>query len=353
VNDDHLSLEQIAELDEGLLPPERISGARAHLHGCPECRARLDALAQIRSMLADLPPVTMPADVLDRLNAALHEASTERLAPDHTGIDADVPAPTTDRSMTVTPALATVSRPRFGRPTAAASAAAAAVVLAVGAIVFAHFHHTGTSPASTTSAAGTVRPLTQPNPAIVAHPDQSADYVQYSTGLTYTQTNLAKNVPGLVASVPGLTSATTGRAPHTRSVPLPQRSASPGVPDQLSGSTGSGGAAQYGRQPSHQTLSKKYPTKATSLADQPVPAALRPLYHSRQKLLQCAATLTTIPGAVPIAVDFGRWTGPTARHIPAVVFVFGTTDPNKVDVYVSRASCDSSVPLTYTTVDTS
>ena len=43
--DTHLTLDELAELDEGLLAPERELEVRSHLDGCAECRARADAIA--------------------------------------------------------------------------------------------------------------------------------------------------------------------------------------------------------------------------------------------------------------------------------------------------------------------
>jgi hypothetical protein len=87
----------------------------------------------------------------------------------------------------------------------------------------------------------------------------------------------------------------------------------------------------------------------------PVPTQLTHLFSDQTALLQCAATATDTTGAVPLAVDFGRWTNPTAtppiKNVPAVIFVFAdASDSTVADVWVVAASCDGSSLLDFTKV---
>jgi len=70
---DHLDLDAIAAFDEGL---DDEPAHREHVDGCADCRHRLDQVRSARSLLADLPDEPMPADVADRIRAALPPEST-------------------------------------------------------------------------------------------------------------------------------------------------------------------------------------------------------------------------------------------------------------------------------------
>lgn len=78
--DDHPSVEELADLAEGLVEPaEAARTLRRHLDGCAECRETAEALAEVRTLLGAVEPEPMPADVMARLDAALAEAA--RTAP--------------------------------------------------------------------------------------------------------------------------------------------------------------------------------------------------------------------------------------------------------------------------------
>lgn len=354
---DHLSLTELAELDEGLLPPERTSAVRAHLHDCEQCRARAEAISTARSALADLPATTMPRDVEVRLSAAI---AAERSTPEP--VLAAVPPPRSEepagtshivtpedhdepeRSETVTPAPGSVSRPRFGRPTLAASAAAASVALALGAIVVAHYHHGSSTPPQTAAASGAGSGGSS-NGSVIS-PAQPRNFVQSATGRVYTLSSLAPDVQSLIVAAPA---ATTGHPDAAGSTAA------------TAGSAGSGAAAK-GRPPDSKrgrqtvdkpgkrtgrTLDSEVPSPATTpslLPDQPIPAALQPLARSRAKILACAAVLAGQGNAVPLAVDFGRWTNPPQfNRSPAAVFIFKGGNPSNVAVYVVGPACDGTI----------
>ena len=55
---------------DGRLDAERLAGARAHLDGCPQCRAELDALRWVRDVaLQRLPGVDVPPGLATRITA--------------------------------------------------------------------------------------------------------------------------------------------------------------------------------------------------------------------------------------------------------------------------------------------
>jgi hypothetical protein len=290
VTDEHLSLDELAELDEGLLDPDRTTAARAHLDGCAQCRAQAESITSTRGLLGGLPAEPMPDDVKARLDQALADAA---------------PKPST-----VVPQLDEHRKRRFSRPTWAASAAAAAIVLLFGALIVGHLGK-GTSSGSGSGASSTAAgPL--------ATTPQPKDYVKTSTGVNYTPTLLISDVPSLVPPTQGA-SGTTAQAPEASST-------APAPDTETNGS------------------------RSRVLASGPVPLTLRPLYNSRAKILQCAAVLSGVPNAVPLAVDFGRWTYESFRRSPAAVFVFKDPDPSVVDVYVTGPACNGDSVRTYVRV---
>jgi hypothetical protein len=75
---EHLDADALADLDEGLLDRDHMASARAHVAGCPQCRAELAALTGVRERLAATAEVEpMPADVIARLDRALADVATE------------------------------------------------------------------------------------------------------------------------------------------------------------------------------------------------------------------------------------------------------------------------------------
>jgi hypothetical protein len=278
VSDEHLPLDELAELDEGLLDPERANAARAHLDTCAQCRAGAEAIASTRATLAAMPDEPMPEDVKARLDRALADA-----AP----------------AATIVPSLDDHRRRRFGRPSLPASAAASVIVLAFAAIVVAAIMHGGgsTSSGGASEASGTFGAS-----GSTVQPAQPHNYTRTSTGLTYTPSKLLADVPGLVAGLPG-------EAPR----------AAPAEPNTA--------------------VSPSSAPSTFTLENHAVPVAMRPLFDSRAKLLACAAYLTGIPHAVPLTVDFGRWTNGAYKGAPSAVLVMRDSNPDVVDVYVTGPTC--------------
>ncbi len=121
----HPSLDDVADLHEGLLSEERSHDVLAHIESCEACTAAMAALDQVQSMLASTgsSPVAMPAPVADALDEALGRASLER---------ADgVPSLTERRRSQSAPQGAG----RRGRWLRGLAAAAAIVVVGSGAVI--------------------------------------------------------------------------------------------------------------------------------------------------------------------------------------------------------------------------
>ena len=62
--------EQVSAYHDGELPADARREFEAHLAQCPVCRAELEGLTRLSSMLADLRLPSVPADVVERLHAA-------------------------------------------------------------------------------------------------------------------------------------------------------------------------------------------------------------------------------------------------------------------------------------------
>jgi hypothetical protein len=325
VSDDHLSLDELAELDEGLLPPERVSAARSHLDGCDECRARLESITVTRTLLADLPAVTMPPEVQTRLEQALADEAAGSA-----------------RSTTIVPNVVDLPRRRLGRPTMAASAAAAAVVLIIGAIVVAKVDshsNNGDSGGAGTSAAGALAPNALPNNQV-----GNPNFPTSISGVTYTPTSLPADIENLLRNTAGQSAGSTlaplATAPQPTSTSSAAASAAPTTSKRKHG----------GKKPTPTSLHVSPGAQADgALAGAGLlPAALKPLAASRTSLLNCAENLDEPVGTFPVAIDFARWTAPAigtstpAIHdAPSLIVVFPYAG-NTYLVDVVAPACDGS-----------
>jgi hypothetical protein len=342
VSDDHLSLDELAEFDEGLLDPERTSAVRAHLHGCDRCRDHAQALATTRSILADLPAAAMPAEVSARLDQAIVDESAERAGAAPAG-SRDSAAREAAHPADVVPAPGTVARRRLGHPTLPAIAVAAALVLAVGAIVVGAVNHNNGGSNESAGASSSVpgAPQGTAGGTSVISSDQPSNFVQTSTGQSYTAGTLTSDVQGLVAGAPATSTGNGAAAGSTLGTP----------------STPRHGAAQSDKK--HRKAATLSPAASAPpsptpnvLTNQPVAKPLLPLFNSRAKILRCAALITGTKNAVPIAIDFGTWTNSqTGVRTPAAVFVFKPAKPSELAVaFVTGPACDGTLDA-YATVN--
>jgi hypothetical protein len=69
----HLSSEQVADLDEGLLDTADEQAARAHLAGCAQCASHATQLSAVKALLAaeGAAPPAMPAPLAARIDATI------------------------------------------------------------------------------------------------------------------------------------------------------------------------------------------------------------------------------------------------------------------------------------------
>ena len=80
MNTPHPELDALAEL--AIQPPGTDAGElRAHVEGCTQCTADVEALRGVRETLRSLPPIEMPDDVAARLESAMRTAAREAAVP--------------------------------------------------------------------------------------------------------------------------------------------------------------------------------------------------------------------------------------------------------------------------------
>lgn len=77
---DHISIDELADADAGLLDDGRRAAVEEHLAGCAGCRAQVESLHQVTARLAAEPVPDMPTDVFARLDAVLRQESGYRVA---------------------------------------------------------------------------------------------------------------------------------------------------------------------------------------------------------------------------------------------------------------------------------
>src|SRR5205085_9575222 len=67
----HLDLDTLADLAEGLLDEDQAASAGEHLESCPQCRDLSAELADVSRILAEAPMPPLPAELAERLDAAI------------------------------------------------------------------------------------------------------------------------------------------------------------------------------------------------------------------------------------------------------------------------------------------
>jgi hypothetical protein len=180
---DHLDLDALADVEEGLVDADTATAAEAHLRTCEECGDRLARLRTTRALLSALPADPMPDDVAARVRAAL---------PDEPPMTTVVPA-------------STHRRWRSRNATFAGLGAVAAGVALIAAIAVGALRSGGNDSGGGGGAASGA--LSAPQGA------STASFPVVSTGTTYTYTDSSHQLVALE------TVARTGRppspAPHT------------------------------------------------------------------------------------------------------------------------------------------
>lgn len=143
---DHIGLDVLAALDEGLLSRRSRHHARNHLAGCPACADRAAAIAEVpdalrRAAASEPPPV--PAWVAIRLDAALAAETGSNGALDGTAPGGTAPTHAPDRVAPI--ADAPSRRHRRGPRVVLRPVAAAAAVCVLGGGAYAVYTATGSS----------------------------------------------------------------------------------------------------------------------------------------------------------------------------------------------------------------
>jgi hypothetical protein len=76
----HVDLDQVADLDGGVLSPEQERAVRGHLETCDECSQLLERVREVHDLLTAEPIPPMPAAVAARLDESLAAAVRDREA---------------------------------------------------------------------------------------------------------------------------------------------------------------------------------------------------------------------------------------------------------------------------------
>lgn len=281
----HLDLDALADLDAGLLPDDAAAAARSHLESCAECAVQARALRGVPTLLAAAAEAgPMPADVADRLHAALAEARPPAGEADE---GAPEPPAATAAATTVTPMpTRTVARERSPWSMRVLQAAAVVVLLLGGTgVVLSAIQDTGGEAGSTateTSAGG----------------GDAAPEAAASNGYPVTASGRNWSPETVVEAVPEIVAGTVG--PPAES-PAADQGGPDGTPDT---------------EDSARALSS-----AGRLA-------------SGEELARCVGNLNLGP-VTPLAVDLARWEGN-----PAAVIVLPTPDdPSTADLFVVTPAC--------------
>lgn len=76
----HVDLDQVADLDGGVLSPEQERAVRGHLETCDECSHLLERVREVHDLLTAEPVPPLPAAVAARLDESLATAARDREA---------------------------------------------------------------------------------------------------------------------------------------------------------------------------------------------------------------------------------------------------------------------------------
>jgi anti-sigma factor RsiW len=180
----HLGLDQLADLEEGLLAPGDEEQSRAHLDTCETCQRRHADIRTTRALLTTLPTDPMPAAVADRIDTALASLPPATVLP-----------------------LGGRRRGWRSHPTAAGLGAAATVAALVAAVVIGKTHHSS-SPSDSSQAVGAAGAQNTTRAALALPPSQAS-------GTTYTSKNAARTVPQLLAPSESAAVAPSSPTPQT------------------------------------------------------------------------------------------------------------------------------------------
>jgi hypothetical protein len=302
------ALAELADLADGDQPTADQTESLAHVTDCPTCTDELAALRDVRETLGSLPPIPMPADVADRIEAALRAAQVP--------VGNVVP-------------FAAPKSPQRARRTQLPYGAAAAVVIVLalvgGIAVVASGHNESKKSASAASASSAAAPAAA-----------LAEGTIIESGTNYTSTDIRAQVVAVVngaipgaagqypALQPGLAAAPASSAPAaaTTSAAPSAAAAAPAATFAAPAAAGSSSAAAGPAVPGPTNAAAGHGSPTGPLAD---PAAL-------------AACVQTLVGKAesPVLVDYATFNG-----VPSTILVLPDPDePGKLDIFVEANTSD-------------
>lgn len=323
MNTPHPELEELAALVDAVDDPSADTSAdtnaetqpsdvQTHVAGCAQCTADLDALRTVRATLRSLPPVPMPDDVAQRLEAALREAAAQ--APTGAQAAAEEPAAA---SISVLPAAGSAPRSArrgssSGLPNFSVAAAVTVfLVIALGVGLGIGLRHGGESKKSSGVSAAL-----------------SANSIVTASGTDYTQAAIRNQVAALLlAQVPDAHTAFKGLAPLAPNANSAATAAAPSAPAAVpTASSSASSAAGSGFGPSVDSGGKPVLQARTPFSG--------PLSNSSQ-VQACVQALLDQP-ATPVLVDYAYYAGKPAT----IIVLKDPTDPSTIDVYVEADTAD-------------
>jgi anti-sigma factor RsiW len=169
----HLDHDALADLAEGILDEATAAAAEAHLTDCADCRDRAAEVAEVSRVLAEAPTPPMPADLMERLDAAIAAEAAS-----------DVSA----------------HRPR--RFQLLAAAAAAVVAVGGGAAVARTVLNDGASRSTAISQPPLDEPSRPHPPDARAQALRPVPYAAVRSGTRYTKANLPAQVTSVLSASP-------------------------------------------------------------------------------------------------------------------------------------------------------
>ncbi len=349
----------------------------AHVAGCAACTADLEALRRVRETLRALPPVPMPAEVAERIEAALLAARDSALPPAVAGAgvleqnsagqntagqntaEQNTAAQTAIGQNTVVP-LRSRSQQRSGSASsrwrtmpygAAASIVVVLALLTVGIIALGNSSNDSKKSASAPAAAATTSAAAGGTaPATIA------------SGTNYTSADLrsqvaavvTSNVPGAAANFPGLDfgvaagSAAVPAAAAASSAPAAATSAGPASAPSAAASSAAAAPSFPAAAPSASASAAAAPASPPTggadihAASTPVPAVTAPAgpLADPAALASCIEVLAG-KAEQPLLVDYATFNG-----APSTIIVLPDPDvAHKLDIYVeaNTSNCANQV----------
>jgi len=224
-SDPHPDIDLLADLAEELTDPADLPALRQHLADCAECADTYAALTEVRELLGNTETPPMPADVAERIDAALaaQTAPVEAARVTRKAVSAlsAPPSRTADSTGPGTPGSSGPGRPRRRRGRILLGVAALAATLTLGVLVVQQNHPGGGSSVTAAAADGDV---TKQHPALA------------QGGPVYREDRLGEQIRQLLsAAKPSRQTQTYGVQPRTgdSSATAPTE-----VPDCLRAATG-------------------------------------------------------------------------------------------------------------------